>query len=200
MAKKKKKNYGFLAWLIPLVAILLLAFWSVGIYNGLVSSDETVSKAWGNVQSVYQRRADLIPNLVETVKGYRDYEKDTLESIVELRSEAGQAKIDVSKAQNPEELQKAMGNMDGVLSKLMVVVERYPDLKASQNFLALQDSIEGTENRISVERQRYNDAVRDYNVKTRRFPSNIIAGMFNFDQKDMFQADDGAEKVPEVKF
>ena len=202
MAKKKveKKNYGFLKWLIPLIVILLIIFWFVGAYNGLVSKDEGVNKAWGDVQSTYQRRADLIPNLIETVKGYKTYEQDVLENIVKLRSEAGQAKVQVDDATSPAQLEAAMGSLDGVLSRLLVVVERYPDLKASQNFLALQDELAGTENRINVARQRYNDAVKLYNVKTRRFPTNIVANMFGFVQKEMFEAVGGAETAPEVKF
>jgi len=174
--------------------------WSVGAYNSLVRTDEAVNKAWGNIQSTYQRRADLIPNLIETVKGYKEYEQETLEKIVKLRSEAGQAKIGVDKATSPKQLESAMGSLDSVLSRLLVVVERYPDLKASQNFLALQDELAGTENRINVARQRYNDAVRQYNIKTRRFPTNIIAGIFGFEKKEMFKAQEGAETVPKVKF
>ena len=201
MAKKKpEKNYKFLAWLIPLVIVLLIVVWFVGAYNGLVTADEGVNKAWGDVQSKYQRRADLIPNLIETVKGYKTYEKEVLENIVKLRSEAGQAKVQVDDATSPAQLENAMGSLDGVLSKLLVVVERYPDLKASQNFLALQDELAGTENRISVARDRYNAAVKLYNVKTRRFPTNIVANIFGFVQKEMFKAVEGAETVPEVKF
>jgi LemA protein len=200
MAKKEEKKKNYWKIIIPIAIVVILIFWFVGMYNGLVSRDEGVKKAWGDVQSVYQRRADLIPNLVETVRGYRDYERETLESIVQLRTDATQAKIDVDSATTPEQLQAAMGGMDSVLSKLLVVVERYPDLKASQNFLALQDQLEGTENRISVERQRFNDAVRDYNIRTRRFPTNIVASMFGFTQKEMFSADAGAEKVVKVEF
>ncbi len=201
MAKKQAKT-SKRPWkiIIPIAIVVILIFWFVGMYNGLISKDEEVNKAWGNVQTVYQRRADLIPNLIETVKGYRDYEQEVLENIVKLRSEAGQAKIDVDGATNPQQLQDAMGNMDGILSKLLVVVERYPDLKASQNFLSLQEQLEGSENRISVERQRFNTAVKDYNVKTRKFPTNLVAGMFGFDQKEMFEADQGTDKVPEVSF
>ena len=202
MAKKKveKKNYGFLKWLIPLIIVLLIIFWFVAAYNGLVTKDEGVKKAWGDVQSKYQRRADLIPNLIETVKGYKTYEQDVLENIVKLRSEAGQAKVQVDDATSPAQLEAAMGSLDGVLSRLLVVVERYPDLKASQNFLALQDELAGTENRISVARDRYNDAVKLYNVKTRRFPTNIVANMFGFVQKEMFKAESGAETAPKVEF
>ena len=143
-----------------------------------------MNQKWANVQSAYQRRADLIPNLVETVKGYRDYEANTLIQITELRSEAGQAKVSIDSATSPAELQAAMGNMNSVLSRLLVIVENYPDLKANENFLSLQDELAGTENRIKVERDNYNAAVRDYNILARRFPTSIIARWFGFEKKE----------------
>ena len=187
-------------WIGVGVIVLILLLTLLGTYNGLVGADENVNKTWANVQTAYQRRADLIPNLVETVKGYRDYEAATLTKIVGLRSEAGQAKLNVDSATTPEQLQAASGQLDSVLSRLLVIVEQYPDLKASENFLSLQDELAGTENRIKVERDNYNVAVRDYNIKVRRFPSNIIAGWFGFETKDMFEAEEGSEEVVKVEF
>ena len=184
--------------IVLVVIIFLLSI--IGMYNGLVSSDETVDEKWANVQTAYQRRADLIPNLVETVKGYRDYEQATLTEITKLRSEAGQAKVNIDSATTPAQLQAGMGSVDSVLSRLMVIVERYPDLKASANFLSLQDELAGTENRIKVERDIFNKAVKNYNVKVRKFPSNIIAGMFGFEKKEMFEADEGTDKAVDVEF
>ena len=187
--------------LVAIVVIALLIFsWVASTYNRLVTVDESVKQKWGNVQSAYQRRADLIPNLVETVKGYRDYEASTLTAITQLRSEAGQAKIQVDSATTPEQLEAASGSMNGVLSRLLVIVENYPDLKASENFLSLQDELAGTENRIKVERDNYNVAVKDFNIVARRFPSNTIAGMFGFGKKTAFAAAAGAENVPTVSF
>lgn len=174
----------------------------IAMYNGLVSADTTVENKWGNVQSSYQRRADLIPNLVDTVKGYRDFEKETLTKITELRSQAGQIKSTVGKAETPAELQIASDDMSSVLSRLLVIVEAYPDLKASQNFLSLQDELAGTENRINYERNEYNNVVRNYKYKTRQFPTNIIAGMFGFMEGkwSMFESKEGAEEAPTTKF
>jgi len=187
-------------WIGVGVIVLILLLTLLGTYNGLVGADENVNKTWANVQTAYQRRADLIPNLVETVKGYRDYEAATLTKIVGLRSEAGKAKVNIDSATTPEQLQAASGQLDSVLSRLLVIVEQYPDLKASQNFLGLQDELAGTENRVKVERDNFNEAVRDYNVKVRKFPSNIVAGWFGFNVRTNFQADAGAEKVVKVEF
>lgn len=195
MIKKNKIIMGVTA-----LIILIILFSIIGAYNGLVNSDENVKQKWANVQTAYQRRADLIPNLVETVKGYKNYEKETLTKITELRSQAGQAKINVDSATSPVELQTAMGAMDNVLSKLMVIVENYPDLKANENFLSLQDELAGTENRVKVERDNFNVAVKDYNVKVRKFPSNIIAGIFGFGMKEGFNAEEGSEKAVKVEF
>lgn len=192
---------GLLISLIVVAVVILATIsWVVSSYNGLVNMDEESSRAWANVETAYQRRADLIPNLIETVKGARDYEESVLTEITSLRSQAGQAKINVDSATSPSQLQAAAGQMDSVLSRLLVVVERYPDLKATENFLSLQDELAGTENRIKVERDNYNKAVKNYNVKVRRFPSNIIAGMFGFDRKESFSADAGAENAPAVSF
>lgn len=183
-----------------IVLAIIIGLWIAGTYNGLVSSDENVAQKWANVQTAYQRRADLIPNLVETVKGYKNYEGETLTAITQLRSEAGQAKIAVDDATTPAQLDTAKTSMDSVLSRLLVIVEAYPDLKANENFLSLQDEIAGTENRVKVERDNFNEAVKDYNVKVRRFPSNIIAGMFGFEVKTGFAADAGTENAPKVTF
>ena len=162
-------------------------------YNGLVSADVNVDTAWGQVQSVYQRRADLIPNLVNTVKGARDFEQGTLIEITEARSRW-------QGARTPEEQVAAANQLEGALGRLLVVVENYPELKTNQNFLALQDELAGTENRINVERQRYNEAVGTYNAKVRRFPTVMIAGLFGFEQRDFFEAQTGAENAPTVTF
>lgn len=171
-------------------------------YNSMVDKQETVSSAWSQVENVYQRRADLIPNLVETVKGYASHEKQTLEGVIEARSKATSTTIDASNM-NAESLKKFQAAQDGLssaLSRLMVVVERYPDLKANQNFLQLQAQLEGTENRIAVERKKFNDTAKDYNAYIRKFPRNIWAGMFNFEKRPYFEASEGAENAPEVKF
>lgn len=184
------------------VMVLLTVMWGIGKYNTFIKLDKDVDNNWAKVQSAYQRRADLIPNLVETVKGARDFEKDTLTRIAELRSQAGQAKIDVSNAKDAEALQAAGTQMSSVLSRLLVIVEAYPDLKTNQNFLALQDEIAGTENRINFERNNYNDAVRNYQVGIQTAPGVFVARMFGFsaDKHKMFQAEAGAEKAPKVDF
>ena len=175
-----------------IVAVLVIA--GIGVYNGLVNADEGVSNSWAQVETVLQRRYDLIPNLVNTVKGYATHEKGILEEITKLRSQWGEAKTIEQKAGTATQMESA-------LARLMVVVENYPDLKANQNFLALQDELAGTENRISVERRRYNDAVRAYNITVRRFPNNIFAGMFGFQKKDAyFEAAEAAAQAPKVEF
>ncbi len=194
--------------LIITLGVVLLIFIGgcsifVGNYNKLVSLEEGVKSQWSQVENVYQRRADLIPNLVETVKGYAKHERQTLEAVVEARSKATSIKLDssiVNDSKKLAEFQKAQGELSGALSRLLVVVENYPQLKANENFLALQSQLEGTENRIAVERKRYNDLAREFNSLRRRFPSNIIARMFGFSEKAYFQAEAGAEKAPEVKF
>ena len=194
-----KKHLG---WIIAGAVVLILLLWSVSGYNGLVSLDEQVAGKWANVETQYQRRADLIPNLVNTVKGYATHEKTTLENVVKARSEATQVKV------NPEDLtperlaefQKAQGNVSAALGRLLMVAENYPQLKANQNFLELQSQLEGTENRITVARKDFNDAAKAYNVTIRRFPKNILAAIFGFDKKSYFEAESGAEKAPEVQF
>ena len=184
------------------VIILFIAFFG-GTYNQLVTAEEGVDEAWAQVENVYQRRMDLIPNLVETVKGYASHEKETLQNVVEARAKISQMKVSpdiMNSPQKMEQFQAAQGALSSALSRLLVVVERYPDLKASQNFLALQTQLEGTENRIAVERRRFNLAARDFNTKIRVFPKNFIAAMFGFSKKAYFEADEGAAKAPAVKF
>lgn len=183
------------------VFALLILFGGCG-YNSMVKLDEKVSEQWAQVENVYQRRADLIPNLVNTVKGYANFEKDVLTSVTEARAKATSVNVDASKL-SPESIQQfqaAQGQLSSALSKLLVVVEKYPDLKANQNFLELQAQLEGTENRIAVERNKFNTVTQEYNTKIRTFPNNITAGMFGFSKKGYFEADKGAEKAPEVKF
>ncbi len=186
------------------VAVVLLGVMTIGgIYNQLVTADEQVSSAWGQVQSVYQRRMDLIPNLVETVKGYAAHEKQTLEDVVNARSKVGQLSVSPGMISDPEALskfQQAQQGLSGALSRLLVVVERYPDLKANQNFLALQSQLEGTENRITVERMRFNETARSFNTLRRSFPANWIANLGGVKEKAYFQADEAAAKAPVVKF
>lgn len=182
--------------------ILLLVFYVVGSYNGLVGLDEQVKSSWSQVENVYQRRLDLIPNLVETVKGYAKHESETFIAVTEARSKAaGSVSPDVvNDPQKFKAFQESQAALSSSLSRLLVVVEKYPDLKANQNFLSLQSQLEGTENRITVERSRYNEVAKMFNTKLRTFPNNIIAGMFGFTSKEYFKADTGAEKAPSVMF
>ena len=188
---------------IIIVAIVaIIAFWAISGYNSLVSMDENVSNQWANVETQYQRRADLIPNLVNTVKGYAAHEKETLEGVIAARSQATQIKVDPTDL-TPEKLaeyQKAQGQLATALGKLLAITENYPDLKANQNFLELQAQLEGTENRINVARKNFNDAAKAYNTAIRRFPKNILAGMFGFDKRAYFEAAEGAEQAPQVQF
>ena len=190
---KNKLSPGWIALIAVGVILLLTVFWFIGSYNSLIRVDEAVNEKWANVQSAYQRRADLIPNLVETVKAYSTYEGDILTEITNARASIG-------KAGSPAELQAADAQLTGALSKLLVVVENYPNLKANENYLSLQDELAGTENRVKVERDIYNKAVKSMNIKVRRFPTNIVAGMFGFEKKDMFEADEGTDVVPDVDF
>ena len=194
-----KKNLGLVITL-ALVAVVLI--WGVSGYNGLVSMDEGVQNKWADVETQYQRRADLIPNLVNTVKGYAAHEKETLEGVVKARSEATSVKVDPENmtAEQMAQYQKAQNGVSSALSKLLLVVEKYPDLKANQNFLELQSQLEGTENRITVARRDFNGAAKEYNTAIRKFPKNILAGMFGFEKKAYFEAQEGAEKAPEVQF
>jgi len=192
-----KAIFKRIVWGIVLIPLLS----SCG-YNKMVSLSETVDSQWAQVENVYQRRADLIPNLVETVKGYAGHEKSTLEAVMEARAKATSINIsaDQLNEQTMAQFQQQQDGLRGAMNKLMVVMENYPDLKANQNFLALQAQLEGTENRITVERQKFNDAVREYNTKIKSFPSVIYAGWFGFEKKPFFKADASAEKAPSVKF
>lgn len=194
-----KKNKGLI---ITIVVIALVAIWGISSYNGLVSMDENVSNQWANVETQYQRRSDLIPNLVNTVKGYAKHESETLESVMAARSQATQMKIDPSNC-TPQQLaayQKAQGDVTTALGKLLAITENYPDLKANQNFLELQSQLEGTENRINVARKDFNDTAKKYNTSLRRFPRNIVASMFGFEKRNYFEAEAGTEKAPKVEF
>ena len=194
-----KKNKGLI---ITIVVIVLVALWGILSYNGLVGMDENVSNQWANVETQYQRRSDLIPNLVNTVKGYAKHESQTLEAVMAARSQATQVKIDPSNC-TPQQLaayQKAQGDVTTALGKLLAITENYPDLKANQNFLELQSQLEGTENRISTARVDYTNAVNKYNNSVMKFPGNIIAGMFGFEKKPQFQADEAAQTAPKVEF
>ena len=185
-----------------IAVIVILVIYSISSYNSLVSQDESVSTAWSNVENQYQRRADLIPNLVNTVKGYEAHEKETLDAVVSARSKATQATISIDDL-TPEKLQayqKAQGEIGAALGRLLAITENYPDLKANENFQALQAQLEGTENRISVERRKFNEIAKSYNTTIRRFPKNIIAGLFGFEKRPYFEAAEGSEKAPEVKF
>jgi LemA protein len=197
-------------WIIALSivgAILLFAAlsvgWVVGVYNRIVTADELVKNSWGQVENQYQRRYDLIPNLVETVKGFAKQEKEVLIGVTEARASVGQVKVSPQMLQNPnafQQFQKAQDGLGSALSRLMVVVEKYPDLKSNQNFLDLQSQLEGTENRIAVARMRYNEQVQTFNVQIRRFPGSLVAGFGGFHEVQYFQATVGAEKTPQVKF
>ncbi len=187
--------------IVLLAAVGAVLFSSCG-YNKMVTMEEQVTSQWAQVENVYQRRADLIPNLVNTVKGYAAHEKETLEGVIEARSKATSVNIDPSKL-TPESIQQfnqAQEGLSSALSRLMVVVERYPDLKANQNFLDLQAQLEGTENRITVERMKFNETTQNYNAYIRKFPQVIYAGWFGFEKKAYFEAQQGAEKAPEVQF
>ena len=188
--------------IIILVVVAVVAVWAVTGYNGLVKADEAVSNAWSNVENQYQRRADLIPNLVNTVKGYASHEKETLDAVISARTRATQVTVDADNL-TPEKLleyQKAQGEVGAALGRLLAITEAYPDLKANQNFLELQAPLEGTENRISVERRNFNDVAKSYNTSIRTFPKNLLAGMFGFDKRPYFEAQEGAEQAPVVQF
>ena len=189
--------------IIAIVAVIIvIGMWAAGAYNSMVTVQEKATTAWSNVQSTYQRRADLIPNLVETVKGYAAHEKETLEGVVNARSKATSVNIDPENM-TPEKLkefQQAQGELSTALGRLIAIQENYPDLKANENFKELQVQLEGTENRINEARNTFNAAVLEYNVTIRRFPKSLLAGMFGFDKMSKFEAEAGAEKAPQVKF
>lgn len=197
-----KLSKGVITLLVIAGVVLVTFLWVKNSYNKMVSQEEQVTTAWSQVENVYQRRADLIPNLVSTVKGYASHERETLEGVVNARAKATQTTIDPTNmtAQSMANFQQAQGELTQALSKLMVVVERYPDLKANQNFLELQSQLEGTENRITVERQKFNETARIFNTTIRQFPKNMLAGMFGFERKEYFEANEGAQNVPVVEF
>ena len=187
---------------VIVIIVLSLFFWVKNSYNGLVKADEQVKAAWSQVENVYQRRADLIPNLVATVKGYAEHESETLESVVEARSKATQVSVD-PESLDPgqiEEFQKVQGELSQALGRLIMLQENYPDLKANQNFRDLQAQLEGTENRIATERMKFNETARSYNTMVRSFPRNIFASMFGFETKGYFEASEGAQTAPKVEF
>lgn len=193
-------------WLIPIIILAVVGFgiynWATGFYNQSIQLNENVSESWGNVQTAYQRRTDLIGNLVKTVQGAADYEKETLTSVIEARAKATSVTIDPANI-TPEQLAKfneVQGGLSGALKSLLVTVERYPDLKANQNFLKLQDELASTENQILTARTRYNEAIKPFNNHVKTFPNNILAGFFNFDGKPYFDSEAGADQVPDVEF
>ena len=197
------KHKGVWITLIIIVIIFVSLFsWVKGTYNTMVTQDESVKTAWSQVENQYQRRMDLIPNLVNTVKGYATHEKETLEGVISARSEATKTTIDPSNLDEAslQRFQAAQGELSSALSRLMVVIERYPELKANQNFSELQAQLEGTENRITVERKRFNEVAQTYNTYIRSFPNNLLAGMFGFQTKAYFTAEPGSEKAPKVEF
>ena len=196
------KKGCLIALAVAVVLGIALFGWVKSTYNGLVSSQEGVETAWSQVENVYQRRADLIPKLVNTVKGYAKHEQETLEKVTNARANATSVKIDPSNMTEADlkKFQDAQGELSSALSRLIAVSESYPDLKANQNFLELQSEISGTENRIARERQNFNKAAQDYNTQIRTFPTNILAGIFGFDRKPYFQSQAGADKAPEVDF
>ena len=194
-----KKNLG---WIIPVGILVLVVLWAIGGYNGMVKMDEQVQNSWANVETQYQRRADLIPNLVNTVKGYAAHESETLESVIAARSAATSINLTADEL-TPEkiaEYQAAQQQVRSALGRLIAIAENYPDLKANQNFLELQAQLEGTENRIAVARKEFNEIARTYNVAVRRFPANLVAGICGFDTKAYFEADEAAAQAPVVQF
>jgi len=194
---------GWIVLIVVLVILLMIYSFFKNSYNALVTLEENVNQSWAQVGNQYQRRADLIPNLVETVKAYAAHEKETFTAVTEARAKVGQLTVTPEVLNNPEafaKFQQVQGEISSVLTRLMAVSENYPQLKANENFLALQSQLEGTENRISVERKRFNEAVQGYNTTIRRFPTNMLAGMFGFEKKLYFEAQPGAETAPAVKF
>lgn len=198
-----KKTWIIVIAVIPVIAIIaVIAIYFTSTYNSMVAQEEAVSTAWSNVENQYQRRSDLIPNLVNTVKGYAAHEKETFDAVVSARAKATQTTVSIDDL-TPEKMQayqRAQGEVGSALSRLLAVTENYPELKANENFKELQAQLEGTENRISVERRKFNETARGYNTAIRKFPRNIVAGMFGFEKHPYFEAEEGSEKAPEVKF
>lgn len=193
---------GVIILIVVAVVVLGIFMWVKSTYNGLVTKQESLESAWSQVENVYQRRADLVPNLVATVKGYAAHEKETLEGVVNARSKATQMSIDPTKLdeESLKKFQSAQGELGNAIGRLLMITENYPDLKANENFKELQAQLEGTENRITVERQKFNESAKEYNTQIRHFPANIIAGMFGFDRKPYFEAKEGADEAPKVEF
>ena len=193
---------GVVILLVVGAVLVGLFLWFQGNYNNMVKMDEGVQAAWSQVENVYQRRADLIPNLVATVKGYAAHEQQTLEGVVSARSKATQITVDADNLtpDNLAKYQKAQGELGAALGKLLAITENYPELKANENFMSLQSQLEGTENRIAVERKKFNEAARNYNTVIRQFPKNIVASMFGFEKKPYFEAQEGAQQAPVVAF
>lgn len=196
------KKGCLIAAVVVVVIVLAVGGWLVGVRNSFVDKEETVESAWSQVENVYQRRADLVPNLVATVKGYAEHEQSTLEGVMNARAKATQITVDPTNldAESIKQYQEAQGELGAALNRLIAVSENYPDLKANENFLTLQAQLEGTENRIATERKKFNDVARDYNATIRKFPGNIVASMFGFDRKPYFEAAEGAEVAPKVEF
>ena len=191
-----------LPWIVVLGILAIIVLWVANVYNAFVAAEEDVESAWAQVENQYQRRSDLVPNLVATVKGYAAHEQETLEGVVEARAKATQITIDPATA-TPEQLaafQAAQGELSQALGRLLAVAENYPDLKANENFRDLQSQLEGTENRIAVARQLFNESARQFNTLIRRFPNNIVAGICGFEKKPYFEAEEGANKAPKVEF
>ena len=194
------KKFGCLG--IVLIAVIIAALWGWSKYNGLVTEDEKVNNAWADVQTQYQRRADLIPNLVETVKGYAEHESETLQKVIEARAKATSINVDPNNLTEEalQQYQQAQGELGNALGRLLVSIERYPDLKANQNFLELQSQLEGTENRINNARDKFNTAAKEFNTMVRKFPANIVASLFGFKNKTYFAASETAQEAPKVQF
>ena len=191
-----------LPWIAVLGVLAIIVLWITNVYNGFVAAEEQVESAWAQVENQYQRRSDLVPNLVATVKGYASHESETLQGVIDARARATQITIDPSKA-TPEQLaayQSAQGELSQALGRLLALAESYPDLKANENFRDLQQQLEGTENRITVARQLFNDEAKKYNTDIRKFPNNLIAGAFGFEKKPYFEAEEGARQAPKVEF
>jgi LemA protein len=197
-----KLSKGWITAIVVVIILFIVISWGTGIYNKLVLKEETVNQQWANVENVYQRRADLIPNLVATVKGVANFEQSTLTAVIEARAKATSVSINPKNLDDAslQRFQQAQDGLSSSLARLMVVVERYPELKATQNFSELQAQLEGTENRITVERMKFNEVAQAYNAYLRQFPAAIFAGMYGFQKKAYFQSQKGAEKAPEVKF
>lgn len=193
---EKKKNW------ILIAVVAVVAIWAVSAYNGLISKEEAVNEAWANVEAAYQHRMDVIPQLVNVVKAYADFEERTLKEVTEARTKATQVTINVDDLtdENLERYQKVQEELQGSLSRLMAISEAYPNLKANENFLQLQDRLEGTQNRITEVRKKFNETVKPYNVAVRKFPTNLLSGIFGFTTKPMFKAQEGADMAPKVEF